>query len=298
MKRKKKFLGGSKMIISGNYCRRLKSWVTATIATHKAISSAHHIKYTDAEVDTIVATHTAVDSAHHTNHEAASAESAEFKDVNIPTAEKYKQGGDPILFVGEMNKYNVSCGVGAGLSLTTGYMNTFFGRSAGQGVSSGYKNNAIGYEAGYGGTQYANNFMGRKAGRNCRGNSNIGVGSKSCISTSGHFNTCIGTYSGAGATISYCTFIGNYAGSKETGNNKLIIDCYSRVDEADGRIKALIYGIFAPATANQLFRINGMLELTEIKSGSTQANAGAGANEVWKTNGHATLPDNVLMIGV
>ena len=35
-----------------------------------------------------------------------------------------------------------------------------------------------------------------------------------------------------------------------------------------------------------------------IKSGATQGAAGAIANEQWKTSGHATLPDNVLMIGV
>ena len=38
--------------------------------------------------------------------------------------------------------------------------------------------------------------------------------------------------------------------------------------------------------------------IKNIKSGSTQANAGASADEVWKTSGHASLPDNVLMIGV
>lgn len=40
------------------------------------------------------------------------------------------------------------------------------------------------------------------------------------------------------------------------------------------------------------------LLIKTVKSGSTQANAGAAANEVWKTNGHASLPDNVLMIGI
>jgi hypothetical protein len=35
-----------------------------------------------------------------------------------------------------------------------------------------------------------------------------------------------------------------------------------------------------------------------IKSGATQAAAGAAAGEIWKTASHATLPDNVLMIGV
>ena len=38
--------------------------------------------------------------------------------------------------------------------------------------------------------------------------------------------------------------------------------------------------------------------ITGIKAGATQGAAGAAANEVWKTDGHATLPDNVLMIGV
>lgn len=35
-----------------------------------------------------------------------------------------------------------------------------------------------------------------------------------------------------------------------------------------------------------------------VKSGATQGAAGAAANEVWKTAGHASLPNNVLMIGV
>lgn len=37
---------------------------------------------------------------------------------------------------------------------------------------------------------------------------------------------------------------------------------------------------------------------TALKSGATQAAAGAAAGEVWKTAGHATLPDNVIMVGV
>lgn len=38
--------------------------------------------------------------------------------------------------------------------------------------------------------------------------------------------------------------------------------------------------------------------ISSIKSGATQAAAGAAVNEQWKTASHATLPDNVLMIGV
>jgi len=40
------------------------------------------------------------------------------------------------------------------------------------------------------------------------------------------------------------------------------------------------------------------LLIPTIKSGATQAAAGAAANEVWKTAGHASLPNNILMIGV
>ena len=38
--------------------------------------------------------------------------------------------------------------------------------------------------------------------------------------------------------------------------------------------------------------------LSTIRSGATQGGASAAANELWKTASHATLPDNVVMIGV
>ena len=38
--------------------------------------------------------------------------------------------------------------------------------------------------------------------------------------------------------------------------------------------------------------------LSGMKSGATQGAAGAAANELWATDGHATLPDNVVLIGV
>lgn len=42
----------------------------------------------------------------------------------------------------------------------------------------------------------------------------------------------------------------------------------------------------------------GAILIHTVKSGATQGASGAVANEVWKTSGHATLPDNVIMIGV
>lgn len=38
------------------------------------------------------------------------------------------------------------------------------------------------------------------------------------------------------------------------------------------------------------------ISITNIKSGATQGAAGAATGEVWLTNGHATLPDGVLML--
>lgn len=44
--------------------------------------------------------------------------------------------------------------------------------------------------------------------------------------------------------------------------------------------------------------VGGNTFLNTIKAGATQGGASAAVNEVWKTSGHATLPDNVMMIGV
>lgn len=40
------------------------------------------------------------------------------------------------------------------------------------------------------------------------------------------------------------------------------------------------------------------LRIVTLKTGATQSAAGAAPSEVWATSGHATLPDNVMMIGV
>lgn len=72
------------MKISGDYCGRIKNWVSAQIAVHKAIADAHHAKYTDGEVDTIVAAHNTSIPA----HAALSGFSVKFTAVQaIPTTE-------------------------------------------------------------------------------------------------------------------------------------------------------------------------------------------------------------------
>jgi hypothetical protein len=46
------------------------------------------------------------------------------------------------------------------------------------------------------------------------------------------------------------------------------------------------------------FKFNGGYIYANARAGATQIASGASAGEVWKTASHATLPDNVLMIGV
>jgi len=53
--------------------------------------------------------------------------------------------------------------------------------------------------------------------------------------------------------------LGMQAGYWETGSDKLFIDNRSRASEADGREKALLYGVMDAAVANQALRINGKL---------------------------------------
>ena len=50
-------------------------------------------------------------------------------------------------------------------------------------------------------------------------------------------------------------------------------------------------GRMCPVFGNNVF-------VSTIKSGATQVAATAAAGELWKTSGHATLPDNVILIGV
>jgi hypothetical protein len=100
----------------------------------------------------------------------------------------------------------------------------------------------------------------------------------------------------------------NWASRTSAADNSWVSVCYGNglfaavSNSGSPRVmtsgKALNY---APAT-NNIYNgttiINGNVFLTIIKSGATQGAAGAAANEVWKTLGHSTLPDNVLMIGV
>jgi hypothetical protein len=59
------------------------------------------------------------------------------------------------------------------------------------------------------------------------------------------------------------------------------------------------FGCQILVAAQWRFRIetDGGVYMRQLKSGATQAAAGAAALELWVTNGHASLPNGVVMIG-
>ena len=231
---------------------------------------------THAQIDT----HIADPSAHHTDHKVSQAESAEFKNVNIPVGEAYKQATKIILRIKDINTF---IGEDAG-KVTTGNYNSFIGYSAGRANTTGHRNSIIGAYAGYDNTTgYYNNFIGYYAGRtNTTGYRNNFIGhAAGYANTTGYRNNFIGYYAGRSNTTGYRNnFIGYSAGYYETGSNKLFIDNQARANEADGRIKALIYGIFDAATANQRLRINGRLGVTETPEYADNAAAVTGGLSV------------------
>jgi hypothetical protein len=135
-------------------------------------------------------------------------------------------GGSPSLA-----SYNVGIGQNSLVSLTTGKQNFGLGVDTLTSVTTGQRNTAIG----------TGSMVGEITGSN-----NTAVGVDSLYSnTAGNLNVALG----------------QGAGFHETGSSKLFIDNAYREDEADGRAKALIYGIFAAATADQYLYVNANLSI-------------------------------------
>jgi hypothetical protein len=57
-------------------------------------------------------------------------------------------------------------------------------------------------------------------------------------------------------------------------------------------------GVLAWMEDEARFDFSHPVKILNVKAGATQIASGAVAGEIWKTASHATLPDNVLMIGV
>jgi len=182
-------------------------------------------KYTDAEVLALIAIHAAIASAHHTDHQTASEESAQFKNVNIPTGEAYKQNAVNILRSKTIG--NIFIGEKTGL-LTTGNNNSFIGFEAGDAHTTGSSNVFIGYQSGFKNTNRNNNvFIGYRAGyNNVTGYNSLYLGYEAgFFATGGSVNAYIGHQAGYNnINGDYNVFIGYQAGYFELGSNLLYIN--------------------------------------------------------------------------
>lgn len=139
--------------------------------------------------------------------------------------------------------------VGSGNLDTGGLYNTAIGNTALEDITTGVGNTAVGWHA---------------VGSITTNNANTGIGFEALGGNTGAGNTALGAYAGITGDGSNCVFIGNNAGRFETGSNKLFIDGILRTNEADARVKALIYGVFAAATADQELHFNATVETLEL----------------------------------
>jgi hypothetical protein len=192
-------------------------------------------------------------------------------------------------------QYNIFMGYQAGAGTTaatknTGYFNVGIGKDALLKNTSGQSHIAIGYDTLSAATSnYGCVAVGVQALKSTTGTGNVGIGYRAGYScTTGTYNFNLGFNAGySNLTGHRNVFIGYQAGYNETTSDKLYI-------ANSNTASPLIYGEFD----TPLVKINGNLYINTIKSGANQAAAGAAAGEIWKTASHATLPDNVLMIGV
>lgn len=121
----------------------------------------------------------------------------------------------------------------------SGIGNSFYGNLSAFPNTSGSLNSYFGKETGQAGTTASSGaYFGYRAGwSNIVGNNNV--------------------------------FLGPFSGFFETGSNKLFIDNQTRSNEADARVKALLYGVFDASPSNQTLAVNGQLNvLTNVKIGS------------------------------
>jgi hypothetical protein len=175
---------------------------------------------------------------------------------------------------------NVAIGYQSLFTNTTGYYNHAIGRDALLYNTTGVENTAIGYRCLYQNISGNDNIaIGYSALlSNTTGNENIAIGYRALETSTGTGSVALGLDAGrAVGSSAGGVFLGYGAGRFETGASKLFIDNNSRASEADGRVKALIYGEFAANSEDQRITFNSFLRVkphtvTEIAAGVTPAN--------------------------
>ncbi|MFA5048033.1 MAG: tail fiber domain-containing protein [Patescibacteria group bacterium] len=207
----------------------------------------------------------------------ASANKVEASTLDVSTAYKYN-GANVIIASTTLGNYffggagnltmtggtNLGIGAGALAANATGTWNTAIGSLAmGSNISGSYSF-ALGKMALAKNESGNNNIaIGDTAlGENISGSSNLAIGDYALFKNTGSNNTAIGAGAGhENVSGNGSVFIGPSAGYYETAGDKLFIDNRQRSSEADGRIKALIYGIFADTAANQYLNFNSNVSI-------------------------------------
>jgi hypothetical protein len=144
--------------------------------------------------------------------------------------------------------YNVAVGDYALQTADGAQSNTAVGAYALTSLTTGYSNFGLGYYS----------LGAAKTSQSC-----IAIGGAALRNYTGTGGMiAIGNTSGYTATTSaYSIFIGYQAGYYETGSYTLMIDYAQRTNEADERIKAIIYGVMASAPASQQFTHNSVVNI-------------------------------------
>lgn len=191
--------------------------------------------------------------------------------------------------------------------------NTFFGYAAGNNITTGSHNTAMGtsaLQANLAGIQ--NTVIGSGAGSSIigTGNTSIGYGSMALVTTGADYNTAIGISAlGSNTTGDGNVAIGRSAGFYETGSNKLFVDNDGRANEADARIKAMMYGVFASTVSTQSLTINAQLRindgtvatgrvLTAKADGFAEWAAPTVSTNYWTASGNDIYNNNTENVGV
>ena len=156
---------------------------------------------------------------------------------------------------------NVSVGEDAFKFLTDGSRNSGFGESAGYSTTSGSANVAVGVNSLYSNVAGSYNVaVGGAALFSTLSNGNVAVGDSALYNTTFGLNVAVGLNAGYTSTTGTGNvFLGAWAGFYETGDNKLFVDNQARIDEADTRLKSLMYGIFDALVVNQRLTVNAKL---------------------------------------
>jgi len=166
-------------------------------------------------------------------------------DHNVAIGMQALEGG-----VSSATYYNTVIGGLSFKSTTTGHSNTGVGLGTGTGTTTGFGNAVMG----------ASTFQ-----ANVDGDYNVAMGHY-CLAgnISGNGNVALGRNAGWSATTSDNIFLGHQAGYYEnTTGSKLYIDNILRASEADGKLKALVYGVMAANTTDQYFTVNGRVLIRE-----------------------------------